>query len=43
MMALRARGGDENGIEWRGDQQAEIGLTLVGPMTSRDGALPPPF
>jgi hypothetical protein len=28
-MALRARQEDENGIEWSGDQQAEVGVQLV--------------
>jgi hypothetical protein len=28
-MALRARGEDENEIEWSGDQQEEVGLLLV--------------
>ena len=29
MMALRARRGDENEIEWSGEQQAEVGVQLV--------------
>jgi len=29
MMALRARGEDENEIEWSSDQQVEVGLSLV--------------
>lgn len=28
-MALRAREGDENEIEWSGDQQAQVGYLLV--------------
>jgi len=34
-MALRARKEDENGIEYRGDRQAEVGQSLVLPVRCR--------